>query len=92
MMSGSDILFTTVHVITDWPISDHVIGTSHRGPIQQSVLCCVWRTQRAPIVVPRAPRQWQIAVLRAPFINGHLTLHCHRPAIYMQRPVGKWLK
>ncbi|CAI9548448.1 unnamed protein product, partial [Staurois parvus] len=24
MMSGSDILFTTVHVISDWPISDHV--------------------------------------------------------------------
>ncbi|CAI9572303.1 unnamed protein product [Staurois parvus] len=23
MMSGSDILFTTIHVITDWPISDH---------------------------------------------------------------------
>ncbi|CAI9600520.1 unnamed protein product [Staurois parvus] len=30
MMSGSDILFTTIHVITDWPISDHMIGTSHR--------------------------------------------------------------
>ncbi|CAI9560234.1 unnamed protein product, partial [Staurois parvus] len=24
MMSGSDILFTTIHVITDWPISDHM--------------------------------------------------------------------
>ncbi|CAI9535548.1 unnamed protein product [Staurois parvus] len=24
MMSGSDISFTTVHVITDWPISDHM--------------------------------------------------------------------
>ncbi|CAI9618798.1 unnamed protein product [Staurois parvus] len=23
----SDILLTTVHVITDWPISDHMIGT-----------------------------------------------------------------
>ncbi|CAI9620794.1 unnamed protein product [Staurois parvus] len=24
MMSGSDILFTTIHVITGWPISDHM--------------------------------------------------------------------
>ncbi|CAI9600844.1 unnamed protein product, partial [Staurois parvus] len=28
----SDILLTTLHVIPDWPISDHMIGTSHRGP------------------------------------------------------------
>ncbi|CAI9588308.1 unnamed protein product, partial [Staurois parvus] len=33
----SDILLTTLHVITDWPISDHMIGTSHRGPIRRSV-------------------------------------------------------
>ncbi|CAI9580361.1 unnamed protein product [Staurois parvus] len=38
MMSGSDIVFTTIHVITDWPISDHMIGTSYRGPVQQSVV------------------------------------------------------
>ncbi|CAI9533275.1 unnamed protein product, partial [Staurois parvus] len=31
----SDILLTILHVITDWPISDHMIGTSHRGPIQR---------------------------------------------------------
>ncbi|CAI9547243.1 unnamed protein product, partial [Staurois parvus] len=37
MMSGSDILLITIHVITDWPVSDHMIGTSHRGPIQRSV-------------------------------------------------------
>ncbi|CAI9548480.1 unnamed protein product, partial [Staurois parvus] len=30
----SDILLTPIHVITDWPISDHMIGTSHRGPVQ----------------------------------------------------------
>ncbi|CAI9536149.1 unnamed protein product, partial [Staurois parvus] len=47
MMSGSDILLTTVHVITDWPISDHMIGTSHRGPVQRSVFRCVQWTQRA---------------------------------------------
>ncbi|CAI9606075.1 unnamed protein product [Staurois parvus] len=29
----NDILLTTLHVITDWPISDHMIGTSHRGPV-----------------------------------------------------------
>ncbi|CAI9600442.1 unnamed protein product, partial [Staurois parvus] len=44
----SEILLTTLYVITDWPISDHMIGTSHRGPVQRSVLHCVQRTQRAP--------------------------------------------
>ncbi|CAI9532305.1 unnamed protein product, partial [Staurois parvus] len=44
----SDILLTTLHVITDWPISDHMIGTSHRGPVRRSVFHCVRRTQRAP--------------------------------------------
>ncbi|CAI9583815.1 unnamed protein product, partial [Staurois parvus] len=29
----SDILLTTIHVITDWSISDHMIRTSHRGPV-----------------------------------------------------------
>ncbi|CAI9537333.1 unnamed protein product, partial [Staurois parvus] len=37
----SDILLTTLHVITDWPISEHMIGTSHRGPVQQLVFHCV---------------------------------------------------
>ncbi|CAI9620264.1 unnamed protein product, partial [Staurois parvus] len=32
----SDILLTTLHVITDWPISDHMIGTSYRGPVRRS--------------------------------------------------------
>ncbi|CAI9581172.1 unnamed protein product [Staurois parvus] len=30
----NDIFLTTIHVITDWPISDHMIGTSHRGPVR----------------------------------------------------------
>ncbi|CAI9555938.1 unnamed protein product, partial [Staurois parvus] len=30
----SDILLTTLHVITDWPISDHMIRTLHRGPVR----------------------------------------------------------
>ncbi|CAI9550074.1 unnamed protein product [Staurois parvus] len=24
---------TTLHVITDWPISDHMIGTSYESPV-----------------------------------------------------------
>ncbi|CAI9563356.1 unnamed protein product, partial [Staurois parvus] len=31
MMSGNDILLTNIHVNTDRPISDHMIGTSHNG-------------------------------------------------------------
>ncbi|CAI9569421.1 unnamed protein product, partial [Staurois parvus] len=45
MMSGSDILFTTMHVITDWPISDHMIGTSHRETghtIEKYCVSCDW--------------------------------------------------
>ncbi|CAI9615150.1 unnamed protein product, partial [Staurois parvus] len=44
----SEILLTTLHVITDWPIGDHMIGTSHRGPVRRSVFHCVRKTQRAP--------------------------------------------
>ncbi|CAI9617041.1 unnamed protein product [Staurois parvus] len=44
----SDILLTTLHVITDWPISDHMIRTSYRGPVRRSVFHCVQRIQRAP--------------------------------------------
>ncbi|CAI9571413.1 unnamed protein product, partial [Staurois parvus] len=43
----SDILLTTLHVITDWPISDHIIETLYRRPVQRSMFHCVWRTQRA---------------------------------------------
>ncbi|CAI9598931.1 unnamed protein product, partial [Staurois parvus] len=42
----SDILLTTQHVITDWPISDHMIRTSHRGPDTAgtgSRCCPKWR-------------------------------------------------
>ncbi|CAI9616044.1 unnamed protein product, partial [Staurois parvus] len=36
----SDILLTTLHVITDWRISDHMIGTLHRGPaLHRSAAC-----------------------------------------------------
>ncbi|CAI9586244.1 unnamed protein product, partial [Staurois parvus] len=33
-----DILLTTIHVITDRPISDHMIKASHRGPVPYSDL------------------------------------------------------
>ncbi|CAI9554869.1 unnamed protein product [Staurois parvus] len=46
MMSGSDILFTTIHVITDWPISNHM----NRDLTQRSCTAILW-TQRAPIEV-----------------------------------------
>ncbi|CAI9579672.1 unnamed protein product, partial [Staurois parvus] len=26
-----------------------------------------------------------------PFIDSHPTLQCHRPAVYIQRPDGRWL-
>ncbi|CAI9550590.1 unnamed protein product, partial [Staurois parvus] len=35
-------------MVTDWPISDHMIGTSHRGPIQRLVSRCV-RRERAQL-------------------------------------------
>ncbi|CAI9534926.1 unnamed protein product, partial [Staurois parvus] len=53
----SDILLTTLHVITEWPISDHMIKTSHRGPFRQSVFHCSRRTQQAQIAVLRTPRE-----------------------------------
>ncbi|CAI9586243.1 unnamed protein product, partial [Staurois parvus] len=46
-----DILLTTIHVITDRPISDHMIKASHRGPVQRSP------DSGHRIVVPRAPRE-----------------------------------
>ncbi|CAI9594582.1 unnamed protein product [Staurois parvus] len=50
MMSGSDILLATIHVITDWPIRDHMnqdftqrSRTQSIAPIRER-----FRTQRAP--------------------------------------------
>ncbi|CAI9553057.1 unnamed protein product, partial [Staurois parvus] len=60
-----------------------MIGTSYRGPVRRSVFHCVRRTQRAPD---------RGAVRSQAFIDGHPTLQCHRPAVYIQRAVGKWLK
>ncbi|CAI9605301.1 unnamed protein product, partial [Staurois parvus] len=55
-----------------------MIGTSYRGPVRRSVFRC----SRGSAHKQGAGR---------PFINGHLTLQCHPPAVYIQRPVGKWL-
>ncbi|CAI9614018.1 unnamed protein product, partial [Staurois parvus] len=76
----SDILLTTIHVFTDWPISDHMIGTSHISPVQQSVFPCVRSTQ------------WALRAQAGKFINGHPPLHCSRSAVYIHGPDGKWLK
>ncbi|CAI9593053.1 unnamed protein product, partial [Staurois parvus] len=58
MMLASDILLTTIHVITDWPISDHMIGTSHRGWIavpgsahRQGVLEDIYKWPPAPALL-----------------------------------------
>ncbi|CAI9612237.1 unnamed protein product, partial [Staurois parvus] len=85
----SDML-TTLHVITDWPISDHMIGTSQSGPERQSVFHCVRRTQRAPdrgaACIQRA-RTVQNG--RRCFINCNPPLPA-RPSFYY-RMGGKWL-
>ncbi|CAI9604273.1 unnamed protein product [Staurois parvus] len=41
----SDILLTTIHVITDWPICDHMIGTSPTEvpyTIEKYCVSCDW--------------------------------------------------
>ncbi|CAI9567491.1 unnamed protein product, partial [Staurois parvus] len=86
MMSGSDILFTTIHVITNWPISDHMIGTSHRAPVQRLVFRCdTAGTGSRCCTLPGIAHKQGAG---RPFINGHPTLHCHRPAVYIQQPDG----
>ncbi|CAI9580108.1 unnamed protein product, partial [Staurois parvus] len=60
----SDILLTTLHVITDWPISDYMIGTSHRGPVQRSVFRCV--------LLPGSAHKQGAGRM---FINGNPPLH-----------------
>ncbi|CAI9534542.1 unnamed protein product, partial [Staurois parvus] len=52
-----------------------MIGTSHRGPVQRSVF----------------PGSTHSPIWQAPFMNGNPPLHCHRPAVYIQRPDRKWL-
>ncbi|CAI9537554.1 unnamed protein product, partial [Staurois parvus] len=72
----SDILLTTIHVITDWPI------TLMRSRTAISIPFCVWRTQQGVCTNREARRT---------FINGHLPLHCSRPAVYIHGPDRKWL-
>ncbi|CAI9608066.1 unnamed protein product, partial [Staurois parvus] len=73
----SDILLTTLHVITDWPISDHMIRRSDTAG--NGSRCCA---------LPGSAHKQGAG---RPFINGHPTLQCHRLAVYMQRPDGRWL-
>ncbi|CAI9620966.1 unnamed protein product, partial [Staurois parvus] len=71
----SDILLTTLHVITDSPISDHMIGTSYRGPVRRSVFHCVQREraqlEKAGARLGTATRPWTATAL--PFINSRRT-------------------
>ncbi|CAI9550201.1 unnamed protein product [Staurois parvus] len=63
-------------------MNDHMIGTSHRGPVQQSVFCCVRRTQRTPDC--GAACSQGVCTSREggrTFINGHPPLHCSCPAV-----------
>ncbi|CAI9560533.1 unnamed protein product, partial [Staurois parvus] len=60
----SDILLTILHVITDWPNSDHMIGTTAGTGSWCFALSGSVHKQGAG----------------KPFINSHPTLHCHRPA------------
>ncbi|CAI9538545.1 unnamed protein product, partial [Staurois parvus] len=39
-MSASNILLTTIHVITDWPISDHDWDLTQRSHTAIDVLLC----------------------------------------------------
>ncbi|CAI9599786.1 unnamed protein product, partial [Staurois parvus] len=83
----SDILLTTLYVITDWQISDHMIGTSYRGPVRRSVFHCVWKTQRAPDggAAARAQARCGEAVYKQPPDPATATRPCSatvRPFIY----------
>ncbi|CAI9587259.1 unnamed protein product, partial [Staurois parvus] len=44
------------------------------------------------IGVPLSPGSTHKQEAGRPFINGHPTLHCHRPAVYIQRLDGRWLR
>ncbi|CAI9594979.1 unnamed protein product [Staurois parvus] len=74
MMSGSDILLTTSPVITDWPISDHMTGTSHRGPVQRSVFCCDRGSMHNP--------KWQTSFMNSnPPLSGPLYTATRREVV-----------
>ncbi|CAI9572952.1 unnamed protein product, partial [Staurois parvus] len=68
-------------------------GTSYRGSIRRLVFHCVRRTQRGPrsrcCALPGSTHKQGAG---RPFINGHPTLQCHRPAVYIQRLDGRWLR
>ncbi|CAI9539782.1 unnamed protein product, partial [Staurois parvus] len=48
----SDILLTTLHVITDWPISDHMIRTSSRERAQAGCGEAVYKRPPDPALPP----------------------------------------
>ncbi|CAI9593826.1 unnamed protein product, partial [Staurois parvus] len=68
-----------------------MIGTSHRGPVRRSVFHCVQRTQWASDRGAALPGSAHKQGAGRPFINGHPTLHCHCPAVYIQWSDRRWL-
>ncbi|CAI9609808.1 unnamed protein product, partial [Staurois parvus] len=66
----SDILLTTLHVITDLPISDHMIGTLHRGPERRLVFHCGHRIELAQFKMAGTVYERQPAPGLPP--SGHL--------------------
>ncbi|CAI9582706.1 unnamed protein product, partial [Staurois parvus] len=83
----SDILLTTLHVITDWPISSHMIGDfAERSRTTIGVPLCLEDTAGTGsqcCVLPGSAHKQGAG--RPP------TLHCHRPAVYIRGPDGKRL-
>ncbi|CAI9589111.1 unnamed protein product, partial [Staurois parvus] len=74
MMSASDILLTTIHVINDWPISDQMNrDLTQRAPDRGAAHSQGARTGREA---------------GGCFINGHLLLHCSLLAVYIQTDRG----
>ncbi|CAI9543861.1 unnamed protein product, partial [Staurois parvus] len=67
MMSQVTSCLLLLHVITDWPISDHMIGTSHRGPVPM-------------IGVQLCPEERAQAGCGEAVYKRPPDLHCHRPA------------
>ncbi|CAI9568645.1 unnamed protein product, partial [Staurois parvus] len=72
----NDILLTTLHVITDWPISDHMIGTS-RSRSTIGVLLCPEDTAGIGSLGCALPGSVHKQGAGRPFINSHPTLHGH---------------
>ncbi|CAI9583967.1 unnamed protein product, partial [Staurois parvus] len=86
-MSGSDILFTTVHVISDWPISDHMnLDLTQRSRTVICVTLCPPDTDRSTARSQGAqPGNGCGGTFRI------VPQQCSRPAVYWHAPDWKRL-